>query len=73
MGEKHYNWMHDLIPVRETRKATNKLIEMVDEELLDKRAVIVMALKWMSEDDVKEMCKANEIYFDDEDEEDEED
>ena len=71
MGEKHYNWMHDLMPVRETRQATNKLIEMIDEGLLDKRAVIVMALRWMSEDDVKEMCKANEINL--EDEEDEED
>lgn len=72
MGERHYSWMHDLIP-HETRKATNKLIEMVDEGFIDKRDVIVMALKWMSEDDVKAMCEANEINLDTEDGEDEED
>ena len=69
MRERHYNWMHDLIH-HETRKATNKLIEMIDEGLLDKRDIIVMALKWMSEDDVKEMCEANEINLEDEEDED---
>ena len=73
MGERHYSWMHDLMPVRETRQATNKLIEMIDEGLLDKRDVIVMALKWMSEDDVKAMCEANEIDLDMEDREDDAD
>ena len=57
-----------------TREATNKLFEMIDECGLDAKDVVVMCLKWMSEDDVKEMCEANEIYFDDEEnEEDEED
>lgn len=45
----------------ETRKATNKLLEMVDNGLLSTTSVVTMCLKWMSEDDVKEMCKANEI------------
>ena len=44
-----------------TREATNKLLEMIDEGLINPRDVVTMCLKWMSEDDVKEMCKANEI------------
>jgi hypothetical protein len=71
MGEKHYNWMHDLMPVRETRQATNKILEMIDEGLLNPRDVVLMALKWMSEDDVKAMAEANELF--EEDTEDEED
>lgn len=57
----------------DVRKATNKLLEMIDSGLLSSTTVITMCLKWMSEDDVKEMCKANEIDLDTEDEEDEED
>jgi hypothetical protein len=44
---------------------------MVDEGLLNPRDVLLMALKWMSEDDVKEMAEANELFK--EDKEDEED
>ena len=48
-----------------TREATNKLLEMIDECGLNARDVALMCLKWMSEDDVKEMCKANEINLED--------
>ena len=48
-----------------TREVTNKILEMIDECGLSARDVALMCLKWMSEDDVKEMCKANEIYFED--------
>lgn len=44
-----------------TREVTNKILEMIDECVLSARDVALMCLKWMSEDDVKEMCKANEI------------
>lgn len=54
-----------------TRKATNKILEMIDEGILDPKDVVMMALKWMSEDDVKEMAEANELF--EEDTEDEED
>ena len=54
----------------ETRKATNKFIGLVEDHLLDPMDAIVMCAKWMSEDDIKEMCKANEIDLDMEDEED---
>lgn len=47
----------------DVRKATNKILEMIDEGLLSPISVVEMCLKWMSEDDVKEMCEANEIDF----------
>lgn len=53
-----------------TREVTNKILEMIDECGLDAKDVALMCLKWMSEDDVKEMCKANEINLDDRGEDD---
>ena len=50
-----------------TREATNKILEMIDECGLNARDVALMCLKWMSEDDVKEMCKANEINLEEDD------
>lgn len=70
MGIKSYRWQNDYRPVR---AATNKVLEMIDEGLINPRDLVVMCLKWMSEDDVEEMCKANEIYLDEEDEEDDAD
>lgn len=55
----------------ETRKATNKILEMIDECVLDPKDVVMMCLKWMSEDDAAAMAEANELF--EEDEEDEED
>ena len=55
----------------ETRKATNRLLELVEDYTLDPNEVVLMCVKWMSEDDVKEMCEANEIDLDLEDEDDE--
>jgi hypothetical protein len=43
------------------REATNKILEMIDESVLDPKQVVLMCLKWMSEDEVKKMCKANEL------------
>ena len=54
------------------REYTNKLLEMVEEGLLDKDMVIMACMKYMSEDDVKGMMEANEM-IEDEEEEDEED
>ena len=55
------------------RKATNKFIGLVEDHLLDPMDAVVMCAKWMSEDGIKEMCKANEVDLDMEDLEDEED
>lgn len=55
------------------RSATNKILEMIEEGLLDAKAVALMCLKYMSEDDVADMAAANELFPDeDEEEEDEE-
>ena len=62
-------WWKDLKPPVNTRVTTNKILEMVDEGLLNPRDVVLMALKWMSEDDVKEMAEANELFKEEEDEE----
>jgi hypothetical protein len=44
-----------------TRQATNRLLEMIEEGLLDRDMVIMACVKYMSEDDVADMCHANEI------------
>jgi hypothetical protein len=51
-----------------TRVYTNKLLEMLEEGLLDKDMVIMACMKWMTEDDVKGMMEANEMV-EEEDEE----
>jgi hypothetical protein len=54
------------------REYTSKLIAMMDEGLISAEAVAEMALAYMSEDDVKDMCRANDLLLDEEDEEAEE-
>jgi len=49
------------------RTQTNKLIDMMDEGLISAQAVADMALAYMSEDDVADMMRANDILEDDED------
>lgn len=67
MRPRYPHWRDDLIRAnRPVREATNKVLEMVDNGILNPRDVLIMALKWMSEDDVKEMCEANEINLEDE-------
>lgn len=46
-----------------SREATNKLLEMIEEELIDPKDVVMMCLKYMSEDDVKDMCDINEVFW----------
>ena len=54
------------------RDATNRILELVEEGMLDRDTVIMACLKYMSEDDVADMAHANEFFLDeDEDEEDE--
>jgi len=55
-----------------SREATNRLLEMIDNGLLDRDTVIMACIKYMSEDDVADMMHINEMDFDcDEDEQDE--
>ena len=68
MGERHYNWMDDLIR-HNTRKSTNRLLEMVENGSIDPKDVVMMCVKFMSEDDVDEMCRIIEVFVEEEDEE----
>jgi hypothetical protein len=52
-----------------SREATNKILELVEEGILDRDTVIMACLKYMSEDDVADMAHANE-FFEEEDYED---
>ena len=52
------------------RTQTTKLLEMMDEGLISAEAVAEMALGYMSEDDVADMMRANDILLDEEDEDD---
>jgi hypothetical protein len=54
------------------REYTSKLIAMMDEGLISAEAVAEMALAYMSEDDVKDMCLANDLLIGEDEEEEEE-
>ena len=54
------------------REYTSKLIAMMDEGIISAEAVAEMALAYMSEDDVKDMCRANDLLIGEDDEEDDE-
>ncbi len=43
------------------REATNKVLQRVEDGMLDRDLVIMACLKWMSEDDVAKMAWANEF------------
>ncbi len=49
------------------RTQTNRLWEMMDNGEIDARAVAEMALSYMSEDDVADMMRSNDILDEDED------
>jgi hypothetical protein len=46
------------------REATNRVLELVEEGLLDRDTVIMACLKYMSEDDVADMAHSNEFFLD---------
>lgn len=50
----------------DVRKNTNKFLEMVENGLIDGYTAILMCVKWMSEDDVTEMMRVNELFEEDE-------
>ena len=43
------------------RPETNKLLDMIDDGWLDPKDVVMMCVKYMSEDDVADMIDANEL------------
>lgn len=56
-----------------TRKVTTQLIEMLADESLDPRVLAEACLNYMSEADVADMARSNDLLPDDEDSEDDED
>ena len=50
------------------REDTDKLLEMVENEVLSKDQVIMACVKYMSESDVADMCHINEFFYEEEDE-----
>ena len=55
-----------------SREYTSRLLELIEDGMLDRDTVIMACVKYMSEDDVKDMMESNEfILEEDEDEEDE--
>ena len=44
------------------REATDKILDMVEQGILDKDMVIMCCLKYMSEDDVADMAHCNEFF-----------
>ena len=50
------------------RKCTTALLEMMDDGVMDAKSIAEMCLAYMSEDDVEDMMRANDL-LEDEDEE----
>ena len=59
------------------REYTNRLLEMIEEDLLNPIRIVEMCLNYMSEDEVKDMCQSNDLsdymFGDEEDEDDTDD
>jgi len=56
-----------------TRQATNRLLEMIEDGILNKDNVIMACVKYMSEYDVADMCHINEFFYDEGEEDEDED
>ena len=56
-----------------SRENTNKILELVDEGVLDPIKVLTAALNWHSDHEVGEMAEANEFILNNDDEETDED
>jgi len=48
-----------------TRQSTERILELVEDGLLDKDTVIMACLKYMSEDEVADMARINEFFYGD--------
>jgi len=54
-----------------SREYTSRLLELIEDGMLDRDTVIMACVKYMSEDDVKDMMESNEFIEEDEDEDEE--
>jgi hypothetical protein len=53
-----------------SREYTSKLLELIEDGMLDRDTVIMACVKYMSEDDVKDMMESNEFILEDDEDED---
>ena len=44
-----------------SRKYTNRILEIIEEGVFDPKEIATMALNALSEDEVEEMCRANDL------------
>jgi hypothetical protein len=54
-----------------SREYTNKLLELVEDGMLDRDTVIMACVKYMSEADVQDMMESNEFILEEDDEDEE--
>ena len=54
-----------------SRENTTKLIELVEEGVLDRHTVLLACLSYLSEADVADMCRLNDLFYGLEEDEDE--
>ena len=57
----------------DVRQGTDKILEMVEEGILDEDMVIMSCLKYMAEDEVADMAQMNEFFINEEEEDDNDD
>ena len=55
------------------RDSRDRLLELVEEGMIDPQYIILAFCKWNTREDIEDMCHANEIQLWDEDDEDDED
>jgi hypothetical protein len=48
------------------REVTNKVLELAEAGVISWRDLTMMCLKWMPEDDVADMLRANDVTIDEE-------
>ena len=49
------------IPYTSNRDARDRLVEATEDGLLDPQMVVMMVAKWMTSDEIYDMCDANEL------------
>ena len=54
----------------QSRKVTCQLLDMMDQGAIDPKALVEMCLQYMSEADVADMARSNDLLLDEEEEED---
>ena len=53
-----------------SREYTGKLLELIEDGMLDRDTVIMACVKYMSEDDVKDMMEHNEFILEEDEDDD---